>query len=403
MTVALRRARCRAGGLRALGAFGVLALAALPADAQASGASLTVGAAQVRFTDEAPFTSLTITPALTLRGRAGLLALNATAAQVGAAGWSQQGTALGSLFTPVTRQGLMLEASASAGGTSYPGGFGTGQALGALRAHKVGDRGGLWIGGAAGSMYDGASWRRVQQAELGATLGGRYQRLSLLASPSVTDDTLRYTDILALYGTARGAWDVTLSVGARAGDTPPIVGGDQRLWGGANLQLWLSPRRALVIGVGTYPVDVTQGFPAGRYVSVGFRLGERRTLTAEEQAEAWGARDAAAAQGLRGFDVQRAGGDSIVLEVQAPRAARVEVSGDVTRWEPVPLARTADGRWRGRFAVGDAATVELALRVDGGAWIVPPGTEPLRDEFGGQSGRLILPPCRDAHGGRCSQ
>lgn len=359
--------------------------------AQESGASLAVGAAQVRFAEEPAFTSMTVTPALTLRGAPGTLALSATFAQVGASGWSQQGVATGSLFSPITRQRLLFEATGTAGGSRFPGGFSTGQGLLGLRAHRVGDRVNLWAGAFAGGLNDGASWRRVQQAELGLSATGRYHRAALLASPAVVSDTLRYTDLLASYGTARGPWDVTLSLGARAGTTPMIVGGDQRVWGGAQLQLWLAPRHALQVGVGTYPVDVTQGFPAGRYVSVGLRIGTRRSIAAQAQSEAWETRGTAAAGGVRAFDVSRGNDGTIAIAVRVDGARRVELSGDLTRWEPVALVQGSDGRWWGRFPDPATSVVEVALRVDGGAWIVPPGTDLVRDEFGGVSGRLVLP------------
>ncbi|HRN54510.1 MAG TPA: hypothetical protein PK788_13520 [Gemmatimonadaceae bacterium] len=381
----------RAGCLWALGAVGVLA-PALPA--QESGASLAVGAAQVRFADEAAFTSMTITPALTLRGMPGVLTLNATFAQVGTAGWSQQGVATGSLYSPLTRGRVMFEATGSAGGSRFPGGYETGQALLGLRAHRLGDKLSAWGGAFAGGLNDGASWRRVEQAELGIAGTGRYHRGSLVASPAIVSDTLRFMDVLAAYGTARGAWDVTLSLGARAGTLPLLVGGDQRVWGGAQLALWLAPRRAMLIGIGTYPVDVTQGFPAGRYVSLGFRIGTRRSLAAQVQSEAWASREVASASGVQAFDLSRGDDGTIAISVRADAAQRVELSGDLTRWQTVALVRGSDGRWWGRFPAPLVEVVELALRIDGGDWLVPPGTEMVRDEFGGLAGRVVLPPRR---------
>lgn len=361
------------------------------AAAQESGASLAVGAAQVRFADEPAFTSMTVTPALTLRGLPGVLSLSATLAQVGRAGWSQQGVATGSLFSPVLRGRVMFEATGSAGGSRFPGGFSTGQGLLGLRAHRLGDRANLWAGAFAGGLNDGADWRQVQQAELGLAATGRYHRGALVASPAVVSDTLRYTDLLLSYGTSRGPWDVTLSLGARAGTTPMLVGGDQRVWGGAQVQLWVAPRHTLLIGVGTYPVDVTQGFPAGRYVSVGLRVGTRRPLAAQVQAESWETRGTAEAGGVRDFAVTRGDDGTVAIAVRVEGAQSVELSGDLTRWQPVALVQGSDGRWWGRFPDPAVAVVEVAVRVDGGTWLVPPGTDAVRDEFGGVAGRLVLP------------
>jgi hypothetical protein len=37
-----------------------------------------------------------------------------------------------------------------------------------------------------------------------------------------------------------------------------------------------------------------------------------------------------------------------------------------------------------------AGAHEIALRIDGGAWIAPPGLTTIRDEFGGISGLLVI-------------
>lgn len=294
------------------------------------------------------------------------------------------------LFSPLSSRGLMLEGAGSLGGSSFPGGVSTAQGLGAARLHWLRGAQAAWIGASAGSMFDGLERRGVRQAEIGLTLATSRERLTLLASPSVTDDTLRYTDFLAVASTAVSAVDISLSIGGRSGATLPIIGGDRKLWGGAQLLLWLRPRAALVVGAGTYPVDVTQGFPAGQYVSLGLRLGERRSRASERQALSRQSRREARAGGVDDFRVRIADDGTLALRVRAASAQRVELSSDLTRWAPVALTRGSDGWWWLRLPHGDARVVELALRVDGGAWMAPPGTELVRDEFGGLSGRLVL-------------
>jgi hypothetical protein len=373
-------------------ALGALWLFGPSLHAQEIAASLALGAARVRFADQAAFTSQTLSPAFTLRTAAASWSVYATFAQVSGAGWSSQGGTQASLFSPVSRRGLMLEGAGTLGGSSFPGGISTSQGIASGRLHWLAGAGSLWGGLAAGGMFDGTTWRSVRQAEVGATLSGASQRLTLLASPTVTDDSLRYTDLLAVFGTAFAAVDVSASLGGRSGAALPIVGGDRRVWGGAQLQWWWRPRAAFVLGAGTYPVDATQGFPAGEYVSVGVKLGERRTLTALAQTLARETRRAARAGGVEEFRARVADDGSLSIRVRARGATRVDVSGDLTQWQARALKRGTDGWWWIRLPRGDARVVELALRVNGGAWIAPPGTEPLRDEFGGASGRLVLDP-----------
>jgi hypothetical protein len=78
------------------------------------------------------------------------------------------------------------------------------------------------------------------------------------------------------------------------------------------------------------------------------------------------------------------------VRVRAPNAREVLVNGDVTGWRPIALSSDVDGWWRGRLVI-PSATVELVVRVDGGAWLVPPGAEEIVDEFGGRSGRIVVP------------
>lgn len=379
----------RVGCLWALGALGA---SWDDAHAQEATASIALGAARVAFAEQPAFTSTTLSPAVTLRSALAALTATATFAQVDRGAWSTQGTVQGSLFSPVSARGVMLEAAGSYGGSSFPGGVRTAQGLGAARAHWLNDFGSVWIGAAAGAMYDGAQWRDVRQAEFAATVAMHSQRVTLMVTPSRTDDTLRYTDLLALYGTAWRGVDVTASLGGRSGATLPIVGGDRRLWGGVELQWWWRPRVSVSVAAGGYPVDVTQGFPAGQYVSLGMRLGDRRSLTATEQAEARATRATARAIGLEAFQWRVADDGSVAIRVRADGAQRVEIVSDLTRWAPRALARGSDGWWWIRIPRSGATVIELALRLDGGAWVVPPGAAPLRDEFGGLSGRLVLTP-----------
>jgi hypothetical protein len=67
----------------------------------------------------------------------------------------------------------------------------------------------------------------------------------------------------------------------------------------------------------------------------------------------------------------------------------MEVTGDLTGWEPVEMRAEPDGWWVVALA-GEPGTYEVTVRRDGGAWLVPPGLRVRRDEFGGESGLLTL-------------
>lgn len=361
----------------------------MAADAQVVSTAVGVGAVSVRFADQASFGAATLTPSISLRSPRLSLAATATLSSL-SSGLSRQGTASLSLYSPTSARGLLGELTVHGGGSAFPDGASTAQGLAALRGHWLGERVALWAGGGGGAMYDGLQWRSVRQAELGLSLAARTVSVSAALTPSVTDDSLAYTDLLGALSTAFGPVDVLATIGGRAGATLPIPGGDTRIWGGLTLSAWLASRTAVTAGVGSYPVDVTQGFPAGRYVTVGLRWGAARTATAAAQVEARRLAGVARRAGLQAFQVRRVGETEIEVRVRAPGAQRVQINGDLSRWTPVDLVQGGDGSWWARLP-SRARVLELVVRVDGGPWLVPPGADEVVDEFGGRSGRLVLP------------
>jgi hypothetical protein len=63
---------------------------------------------------------------------------------------------------------------------------------------------------------------------------------------------------------------------------------------------------------------------------------------------------------------------------------------DFTDWEPVPMDRATTGEWRVERLIA-RGTHRVAIRVDGGTWIVPPNLPSVADEFGGEVGIVIVP------------
>ena len=358
--------------------------------AQQSTFSLEAGAVMVRFADQGELSAATLSPALVVQSRRASARLLGSASQLSAGQWTTQGTAVLAAFTAPSARGFVGEAGAAVGGSAFPDGARTAQALGSARLHWLGAPVGTWVGGALGSMFDGVVWRSVRQAEVGASLPVRDAQLTVMATPSITDDTLRYTDVLAVMGGSRGAVDLSASLGGRLGAALPIAGGDQRLWGGVSVSAWVAPRIALTVASGTYPVDVTQGFPAGRFLSAGLRVGATRATRAQDVTRARRIRGAARAAGVRAFALRRTDGRVFDIRVRAPDAREVLVNGDATGWRPIALVREDGGWWRGRLVIV-TSTAELVLRVDGGAWLVPPGAEEIVDEFGGRTGRVMVP------------
>ena len=153
----------------------------------------------------------------------------------------------------------------------------------------------------------------------------------------------------------------------------------------------LIPRLALVASGGTYPVDPTQGFPGGRFLSVTVRFltSERGESGPHIPSVVVEPVTPEPVTGVESFEADRQTAGTVVLRVRAPAADTVEITGDFTGWSPVRLEQASDGVWAGSFSLGPGQ-YQMNLRVNGGSWLVPPGLLSLKDEFGGSVGLLVV-------------
>lgn len=355
---------------------GLLFPAVLSLPAQGTSASLEIGAARMRFADSIDATALMIAPALRAsRGRYSLDAAG-TLARLGG-GWSSSG-ATDVVMVAARRGRLALEGEGLGGGSLHSGGTYTAQLLGAARLRAGFASASTWIAAGAGQTWD-AEWRSLRRVELGGWVRRSVSTFAATVQPTVVADTIRFTDSFVAWSADVDAWTFSAAVGFRGGAQLPSLPANRRSWGGVTATRALGPGVALVGSAGTYPVDFTQGYPGGRYLSFGVRL---RT-----------GRDDLAVSAPATPDVLQVriepSGEGGALSVFAPRANGVEVAGDFTSWTPVQLRRRGDGWWVLALPIA-RGTHEMNVRVDGGPWLVPPGTIPKKDEFGTTTGVLVV-------------
>ena len=67
----------------------------------------------------------------------------------------------------------------------------------------------------------------------------------------------------------------------------------------------------------------------------------------------------------------------------------MEIAGDWTGWERVPLTRDDSGRWIVPATLAPGV-YRFNLRVDGERWIVPDSVAEIDDGYGGRVGLLII-------------
>jgi hypothetical protein len=330
------------------------------------------------------------TPSLSIAADGGL-------AQFAGGGWSLQGSAAGSWFTPLFSR-FRGELAIATVGSTHQDGTTAGEVLGRGRIHWFGTYGGAWLGGALGRAWNGIEWQADRRADAGLWLHHSDLTVTGSATPTWLAGDLQFLDAEVTASLAHDPLELTAFTGTRNWSRPDGVAGTS--WVGGSAVLWVAPRLAMVAAAGSYPTDYAQGLPAGRYLSLGVRIASRRS--GRDTPAPMDARLPAAAKGLRSrldagrpvskvsaFEVHPSGGGQHTFLMRAPAANRVELIGDFTSWEPVPLTRLPDGTWSVTLAV-DAGLHRMNVRVDEGPWGVPAGLTAVGDDFGGTVGVLEI-------------
>ena len=178
-----------------------------------------------------------------------------------------------------------------------------------------------------------------------------------------------------------GRLDLAASAGRRV--SARNVDGD-RMWTSASAAVNLAERVTLVGSYTQSPANVLRQFPDRRTFALGVRLrpvGSRRAATSpvpvapDRDAERVVV-GAAAPDGTRALRV-------------IARAERLELKGDMTDWQPLPMQRLGPGLWEVHLALPEGV-YNYAIRADGGNWRAPAGAPVTDDGFGGEVAVLVV-------------
>ncbi|MDP9204296.1 MAG: glycogen-binding domain-containing protein [Gemmatimonadota bacterium] len=345
----------------------------------------------LRYADTLNAGAATITPRAIADWGSGIAEASGTYSQFGSGGWSTQGALSASLFAPGSH-GFLAELAGVAGGSTHNDGTRTGQILANGRLHFMRESRDLFFGAGGGRTWAGGGSRNVLLGEAGASIALREVGAIFTASPAVVEDSIRYLDSQLSLSWVRDRLDLGALVGHRLGDQLPSLGGTTRSWGNLSAVAWITPGLAVVANGGTFPIDPTQGFPGGRFLSVSIRVATRRAREAlsssarQQQVERSAEEEKPA---VTGFLAEAVRAGAVTLRATAPLARLVEISGDFTNWMPVALERAGNGVWSVTLPM-DPGNYQMNLRVDGGKWLVPPGLLSMLDEFGGAVGLLVI-------------
>jgi hypothetical protein len=375
------------------GALTAILLVAPASHAQKVESTVDVGGAALRYADTLTTSAAMITPHLLADWDSEFIEVSGTYSHFTSGGWSTQGFLSASRFIPINH-GFFGEVGGFAGGSTHNDGTRTGEAIASGRLHLARDKSEFFLGFGGGRTWDGTAWRSLLLGEVGLSTSSGPTGALFTVSPTMVNDSIKYADAQASLSWKGEALDLGALLGVRLGDQLTTLSANVKSWASASAAFWMTPRIAIALGGGNYPVDPTQGFPGGRFVSLSLRFtpGRRPSRLANEQsAQESRLPDLAlnATPGLTGFTATRGPGDAVTLRVNAPDARMVEISGDFTNWVPAQLI-PAGGGWWSRTIPIKSGKYQMNVRVNGGQWITPPGLLSIVDEFGGTVGLLII-------------
>ncbi len=292
---------------------------------------------------------------------------------------------LASLFTSF-RGEILLEASTTIQSRYMP----TAQATGHARVRLERSNRGGYAEFAVARAFDGRLWQSVISAEgYGwARRGNLEGSLTLTPMQLGMGDELMDTEARVTWVAGRSVFSTSL--GFRAGEAMR----GNTLWGGATATFPIWNELMLTANIGSYPADLVQNLPAGRYVAFGFRLPrwglppytvplppppprpripdlpvtERLALVMGPAYDSTGIRE---------------------IRVWAPGAKVVELMADFVDWIPVPLIRQANGEWQGFYRVLPGLH-RLNIRLDGNEIDAPVNWPREQDQFTGLVALILV-------------
>lgn len=354
--------------------------------------SVDLGAASVAYDDFLRSAVFSLVPAARLETARTTLVARGAYSRFESGSDALQASVAASAISPEVLH-VRVEAFGNLATTRYGDSVAATNLYGLGRFHLATPQAGVWAGLGGGFVSQLSLLpNELVQGDLGAWVRHGGVTWTATVTPSRLGQ-VGYADATLGARWQGGRTELAGSVGGRRkwGELPGVS-----QWAEVNATYWLAGRLAAVGGVGAFPANVQQGLPGGRYASLAVRLGPRRPLTSDPALRAELTlpyeleRLRRRPSGPAGFTVATNPDGTRRLRLQLPPTVRtVELMGDFSDWTPVALVPRGAGLWE--YEVFLAPGVHrLNVRLDGGAWVVPPGLTAARDEFGGEVGLLVV-------------
>jgi hypothetical protein len=286
--------------------------------------------------------------------------------------WSLQGTGVFSAFgqttlSATTSRDLLIQARTGslARGLALGGGLGTTIHNETAIPNRHGQADAWFAFGAERLNVDAAVTRTR------SVFGGS----SILVD--ISRRNVNYLDLSGGWTHDAGAWSLGANVGVRG---PSATFSGSNGWQSINATAWLTQHIGLVLDAGRTLEDLVRGVPRTRYFSVSIRAESQPHLSM-----------LASRRSIAGprVVVSRVG-ESRRIQISNVKGERVELMADFTDWKAVQLTTAAGMSWRWEQVITPGPH-RLAIRVDGGEWIVPANLPRIDDELMGAVGLITVP------------
>lgn len=268
-----------------------------------------------------------------------------------------------------------------------------GNGTGFIRQHYVRDLWGAWGGTSAGLTVRDGRRRRAYSGDVGAWTRWRFLFGSASVSRQNSDDyellfasggsnptvasSYEFEDWQVVAQARRGPHEISLSWTQRHAVAGTDHAGEAVSIGGV---LQLSDDLAFLAGAGRQLSDPLRGLPQADIVSASLRLSLGPKPLPVMQRVAFAEASVERSAG---------GGGTLVVRVEAHDTLTVEIAGDFSEWKPMPLAREGP-HWVARAAL-PSGKYHIGVRANLGPWRAPRNLARVRDDFGGESGLVVIP------------
>lgn len=244
---------------------------------------------------------------------------------------------------------------------------------------------------AVARAFDGRIWQTVLMGEARAWMrrGAVVSGFRTTAMQNGAGDVLTDNEGEVEWVAGRGV--IGSSLGVRLGEAERGT----TAWGAFTISWPLLVDAWSTLSIGSYPADLVQNLPSGRYAAFGLRLPHGRLPAFRRPPlppRPPPPGTPALPESLRLALVMGPSLDSTHIRevaVWAPGARVVELMADFVDWLPVPLIRQPNGAWRGYYRIAPGLH-RVNIRIDGTDLDVPLNWPSQKDEFLGTVALVLV-------------